>query len=119
MADSYSSSIQPYTDTMLALTKMYEQPHKLAVQCITEVTDGPDVRSGDAKAFRMFALQVCSLVGMLEQLGPRGHVELQCDSHVSRLLGKLPYDLIASFKIFIHPMRVAIPTLIEFAEWLE
>lgn len=119
MADSYSHSRQPYTDTMLALTKMYGQPHKLAVQRIAEVMDGPDVRSGDGKAFRLFALRVRSLVGMLEQLGMRGRVELQCGSHVSRLLGKLPHDLTAGFRRFIHPLRVTIPTLMDFAEWLE
>ncbi|KAJ8409959.1 hypothetical protein AAFF_G00210000 [Aldrovandia affinis] len=76
VADSYCNSRQPYTDTMLALTKMYGQPHKLAVQCITELMDGPDVCSGDVKAFHLFALCVRSLVGMLEQLGRRGHVKL-------------------------------------------
>ena len=119
MADSYSNSRQPYTDTMTALTKMYGQPHKLAVQRMEDLMDGPDVRAGDVKTFRMFALNVRSLVGMLEQLGVRGCVELQCGSHVAILLGKLPYDLTASFKRFIHPMRIAIPTLIDFAEWLE
>ncbi|KAJ8401528.1 hypothetical protein AAFF_G00378450 [Aldrovandia affinis] len=115
VADSYCNSRQPYTDTMLSLTKVYGQPHKLAVQSITELMDGPDVRSVDVKAFCLFALCVCSLVGMLEQLGRRGHVELQCGSHVC----KLPHDLTASFKRFIHPMRVAIPTFTDFADWLE
>ncbi|KAJ8387997.1 hypothetical protein AAFF_G00147880 [Aldrovandia affinis] len=104
---------------MLALTKMYGQPHKLAVQHIMELMDSPDVRSGDVKAFRLFALRVHSLVGMLKQEGRRGYVELQCGSHVSRLLGKLPHDLTVSFKIFIHPMRLAIPMLADFADWLE
>lgn len=58
-------------------------------------------------------------MGLLEQLGMRGCVELQCGSHVSRLLSKLPHDLISSFERFIHSMRVAIPTLVDFAEWLE
>lgn len=40
-------------------------------------------------------------------------MELQCGSHVSRLLGKLLRDLTASFKRFIHPMRVAIPPIID------
>lgn len=56
---------------------------------------------------------------MLEQLGSRGYMELQCGSHVSRLLGKLPLDLTASFKRFIHPMRAAILTLVDLAAWLE
>ncbi|XP_035502083.2 baculoviral IAP repeat-containing protein 7 isoform X1 [Scophthalmus maximus] len=119
VADSYRDSWQPYTDTMLALTKMYGQPHKLALQRIIELMDGPDIHSGDLKAFRLLALRVRSLVGMLEQLGMRGQVELHCGSNVSRLLGKLPHDLIASFKRFIHPMRVAISTLKDLAEWLE
>lgn len=119
VADSYCNSRQPYTDTMLALTKMYGQPHKLAVQRIAELMDGPNIRCGDVKSFRLFALNVRSLVGMLEQLGQRGQIELVCGSHVSRLLSKLPYDLNASFKRFIHPLRVAIPTLVDFADWLE
>ncbi|XP_076841847.1 uncharacterized protein LOC143485975 isoform X2 [Brachyhypopomus gauderio] len=119
VADSYCNSRQPYTDTMMALTKMYGQPHKLAVQRIAELMDSPNIRSGDVKSFRLFALNVRSLVGMLEQLGQRGQVELSCGSHVSRLLSKLPYDLNTSFKRYIHPLRVAIPTLVDFAEWLE
>ncbi|XP_035985614.1 uncharacterized protein LOC118559034 isoform X2 [Fundulus heteroclitus] len=119
VADSYCNSRHPYTDTMSALTKMYGQPHKLAVQRIAELMDGPNIRSGDVKSFRLFALNVRSLVGMLEQLGQRGQIELVCGSHVSRLLSKLPYELNASFKRFIHPLRVTIPTLIDFADWLE
>lgn len=119
VADSYSNSWQPYTDTMQALTKMYGQPHKLAVQRIAELMDSPNIRSGDVKSFRLFALNVRSLVGMLEQLGQSGQVELTCGSHVSRLLSKLPYDLNVSFKRFIHPLRLAIPTLVDFADWLE
>ena len=119
VADSYCNSWQPYTDTMQALTKMYGQPHKLAVQRIAELMDGPHIRSGDVKSFHLFARNVRSLVGMLEQLGQRGRVELSCGSHVSRLLSKLPHDLNASFKRFIHPLRVTIPTLIDFADWLE
>ncbi|KAK7926211.1 hypothetical protein WMY93_008521 [Mugilogobius chulae] len=119
VADSYCNSWQPYTDTMQALTKMYGQPHKLAVQRIAELMDGSNIRSGDVKGFRLFALNVRSLVGMLQQLGLRGQVELTCGSHVSRLLSKLPHDLNASFKRFIHPLRVAIPTLVDFADWLE
>ncbi|KAK7879615.1 hypothetical protein WMY93_033671, partial [Mugilogobius chulae] len=119
VADSYCNSWQPYTDTMQALTKMYGQPHKLAVQRIAELMDGPNIRSGDVKGFRLFALNVRSLVGMLQQLGLRGQVELTCGSHVSRLSSKLPHDLNASFKRFIHPLRVAIPTLVDFADWLE
>lgn len=100
---------------MRALNKMYGQ---LALQCIAELMDGPNIRSGDVKAFRMFGLQVCSLVSMLEQLGQKGNVELECGSHVSRLMSKLPHDLRSSFKRYTHPLHVTIPTL-DFADWLE
>lgn len=93
IADSYSHSQQPFTKTMAALDQQYGQPHQLALQCIAELMDGPTITSGDIKAFRLFALKVRSLVDMLEQLGRKGTFELQCGSHVSRLLGKLPHDL--------------------------
>lgn len=103
---------------MAALNQQYGQPHQLALQRIAEMMDGPSVASGDGKAFRMFALWVHSLVSMLEQLGRKGNVELECCSHVSRLLSKLPHDLRSSFRRFIHPHRVPIPTLLDFADWL-
>nr|XP_021334729.1 uncharacterized protein LOC101884915 [Danio rerio] len=119
VADSYCNSTHPYTDTMQALINMYGQPHKLVLQNIAEVMDGPNIRTGDVEAFKLFALRVRSLVSMLEQLGPEGNVELDCGSHVSRLQSKLPHELRTSFKRYIHPMRVAIPTLIDFSNWLE
>ncbi|XP_067233763.1 uncharacterized protein [Chanodichthys erythropterus] len=119
VADSYSNSRSPFTNTMRALNKMYGQPHQLALQRIAELMDGANIRSGDVKAFRMFGLQVRSLVSMLQQLGHKGSVELECGSHVSRLLSKLPHDLRSSFKRYTHPLQVAIPTLLDFADWLE
>ena len=119
VADSYTSSRYPYTDTMAALTRMYGQPHQLALQHIAELMDGPEIISGDVKAFHMFALRVRSLVSMLEQLGRKGSVELECGSHVARLLGKLPHELRSSFRRSIHPQRVPIPTLLDLADWLE
>lgn len=61
--------------------------------------DGPTIVSGDGKAFRMFALRVRSLVSMLEQLGRKGNVELECGSHVSRLLSKLPVPSVTTINI--------------------
>ncbi|KAL0151955.1 hypothetical protein M9458_052762 [Cirrhinus mrigala] len=119
IADSYCHSQQPYTRTMAALDQQYGQPHQLALQRIAELMDGPSIASGDQKSFRLFALKVRSLVGMLEQLGRKGTFELQCGSHVSRLLGKLPHDLRSGFRRFAHPHRVPIPTLLDLAEWLE
>ncbi len=93
IADSYSHSQNPFTRMMAALDQQYGQPHQLALQQIAELMDGPNISSGDIKAFRLFALKVRSLIGMLGQLGQKGTFELQCGSHVSRLLGKLPHDL--------------------------
>lgn len=109
VADSYSSSMFPFSDTMAALNKLYGQPHQLALQRIAELMDGTNITSGDIKVFRLFALRVRALVGMLEQLGRKGEVELECGSHVSRLLGKLPHDLRSSFRRYIHPLRIPIP----------
>ncbi|XP_065118880.2 uncharacterized protein [Paramisgurnus dabryanus] len=119
VSDSYSNSRFPFTNTMRALNKMYGQPHQLALQRIADLMDGPNIRSGDVKAFRLFGLHVRSLVSMLEQLGQNGMTELECGSHVSRLMSKLPHDLRSSFKRYIHPLGVTIPTLLDFAEWLE
>ncbi|RXN21410.1 hypothetical protein ROHU_023989 [Labeo rohita] len=69
VADSYSNSRFPFSNTMKALNRMYGQPHQLALQRIAELMDGANIRSGDVKAFRMFGLQVRSLVSMLQQLG--------------------------------------------------
>ena len=56
---------------------------------------------------------------MLDQLGPEGQAELQCGSHVSCLLSKLPHDLRAQFKMYVNPLCPPIPTLLDLAEWLE
>ncbi|KAL1279515.1 hypothetical protein QQF64_026188 [Cirrhinus molitorella] len=119
IAESYSSSRHPYTNTMDSLNQQYGQPHQLALQRIVELMDGPSISTGDIKTFRMYALRVRSLVGMLRQLGKPGFVELSCGSHVSRLLSKLPHDLRSSFRRFIYPLDVKIPTLLNFADWLE
>ncbi|KAM9802571.1 uncharacterized protein ACBT44_014811 isoform 3-T4 [Syngnathus typhle] len=119
VADSYSNSDYPFSDTMAALNQQYGQPHQLALQRIAELMDGPNIQSGDVKSFRLFALNIRSLVSMLEQLGLKGQVELDCGSHVTRLLGKLPHDLRTSFRRYIHPLRIPIPTLLDLADWLE
>lgn len=61
VADSYCNPSQSNTDTMLTLTKMYGQPHKLAVQQTAELMDGPNIRSSDVKSFCLFALNTRSL----------------------------------------------------------
>lgn len=72
IANSYSNSPVPFSDTMRALTEMYGQPQHLALKRITKLMDGPTIRSGDVRAFKSFVLQVCALVGMLHQLGEQG-----------------------------------------------
>ncbi|XP_077069937.1 uncharacterized protein LOC143722413 [Siphateles boraxobius] len=81
--------------------------------------DFDNIHSGDTQAFRKFALRVRALVGMLDQLDEKGAVELQCGSHVARLMSKLPHDLKANFKRYVHPLRNPIPNLLDFSHWLE
>lgn len=92
VADSYlnSDSATPYSDTMTALNEKFGQPHQIALKRISSVMDSPDVRRGDTAALEKFSLQVRSLAGMLETLGPEGEAELKCGSHVARLLSKFP-----------------------------
>nr|XP_055027021.1 uncharacterized protein LOC129416681 [Misgurnus anguillicaudatus] len=119
IADSYVNSRYPYTSTMRSLTALYGQPHQLALQRIAELMDGPTIKSGDIRSFRLFALKVRALVGMLDQLGAKGWTELKCGSHVSRLLAKLPHDLRANFRRFTNPIQIPIPTLLDLSDWLE
>lgn len=77
VADSYSHSRSPFSDTMQALTDMYGQAHQLALQRMTSLMDRPNIKSGDVKAFKGFALRVPALVGMLNQLGSPGWTELK------------------------------------------
>ncbi len=56
---------------------------------------------------------------MLHQLGGQGWTELRCESHVSRLLAKLPHDLRASFHRFVNPIHTPIPTLLDLTDWLD
>lgn len=80
----------PYTAAMHALQLQYGQPHQLAQSEIAAILNTPDVKSGDARTFQSFALRVHLLVSMLLSLeGPQG-MELNCCSHVDRLLSKLP-----------------------------
>lgn len=118
IADSYSNSLFPFSDTMGALTEMYGQPQQLALR-ISNLMDGPNIKSGDIRAFKSFALQVRALVGMLHQLGGQGWTELRCGSHISRLLAKLPHDLRANFQRYVNPIHTPIPTLLDLANWLE
>ncbi|KAL6469323.1 hypothetical protein MHYP_G00228470 [Metynnis hypsauchen] len=119
IADSYLHSSTPYTDTILALHERFGQPHQIALQRIAHIMDLPDVQDGHPSAFEKFSLQVQSLVGMLRTLGPEGSVELQCGSHVARLLNKLPPNRRADFRrhLLHHPKTAY--TLEGLAGWLK
>uniref|UniRef100_A0AAV2ME43 C1q domain-containing protein n=1 Tax=Knipowitschia caucasica TaxID=637954 RepID=A0AAV2ME43_KNICA len=102
IADAYLHSTTPFSDTMAALNDKLGQPHQLALRRIAAVMDSPDIRKGDVVAFEKFSLQIQSLVGMLKTLGPDGEVELQCGSHVARLLSKLPPEQRADFRRCVY-----------------
>ncbi|KAI2647359.1 DNA polymerase II large subunit [Labeo rohita] len=92
IADSYTNSRRPYSDTMASLAEQYGQPHQLAPHHIADLMEGSSIRSHDTTGFKKFALKVRALVGMLDQLG-------ESEVHA--------------------PLGVRIPTLLNFAEWLE
>lgn len=119
VAGAHIHSPTPFTDTMMALNEKFGQPHQLALKRIAMVMDSPDTRRGDVAAFDKFSLQIQSLVGMLKTFGPDGEVELQCGSHVARLLSKLPPEQRAEFRrcMFNHSGRNH--TLNDLAAWLK
>ncbi|XP_013856692.1 uncharacterized protein LOC106512669, partial [Austrofundulus limnaeus] len=119
IADSYSNSVSPYSDTMAALTAQYGQPHQLTLKRIAELMDGANVRDNDTASFRRFALKVRALVGMLDQLGQNGRIELTCGSHVTRLTSKLPHVLRTNFRRYALSQHIQVPTLYDFSDWLE
>ncbi|XP_055015378.1 uncharacterized protein LOC129410669 [Boleophthalmus pectinirostris] len=119
IADAYLHSPTPFTDTMNALNDKLGQPHQLALRRIAAVMDSPDIRRGDVVAFERFALQIQSLVGMLKTLGPDGAVELQCGSHVARLLSKLPSEQRAEFRRCMFNRSGQTYTLDDLATWLK
>ncbi|XP_077361589.1 uncharacterized protein LOC144006560 [Festucalex cinctus] len=119
IADAYLSSPTPFSDTMAALNDKFGQPHQIALRRISTVMDAPDVKRGDIAAFERFALVVQSLVGMLRTLGPEGEAELQCGSHVARLLSKLPPEQRAEFRRCMFYRGIQLHTLPDLAEWLK
>uniref|UniRef100_A0AAV2K5E6 Uncharacterized protein n=1 Tax=Knipowitschia caucasica TaxID=637954 RepID=A0AAV2K5E6_KNICA len=119
IADAYLHSTTPFSDTMAALNDKLGQPHQLALRRIAAVMDSPDIRRGDVVAFEKFSLQIQSLVGMLKILGPDGEVELQCGSHVARLLSKLPPEQRADFRRCMYNRSGQTYTLNDLAMWLK
>ncbi|KAJ8409871.1 hypothetical protein AAFF_G00209120 [Aldrovandia affinis] len=66
VADSYSNSRYPFSDTMEALIKIYGQPNQLVLQHIAELMDSPDIASGEVKAFRMYPASTLPHAGAAE-----------------------------------------------------
>ncbi|KAL7879941.1 hypothetical protein SRHO_G00021950 [Serrasalmus rhombeus] len=81
--------------------------------------DLPVVQDGHPSAFEKFSLQVQSLVGMLRTLGQEGSVELQCRSHVARLLNKLLPNRRADFRRHLLHHANTEYTLEGLAGWLK
>nr|XP_055076729.1 uncharacterized protein LOC129455971 [Misgurnus anguillicaudatus] len=119
IADSYLNSPTPYSDTMAALNQKFGQPHQMVLNKIASVMDSPDIRRGDQAAFEKFALQIQALVGMLKSLGPTGEIELQCGSHVARLLSKLPTEMRAEFRRSKLHLPGTTYTLSDLSDWLQ
>lgn len=69
IADSYTNSKIPYSDTMASLAEQYGQPHQLALRHNADLMEGYSICSHDTTGFKKFALKVRALVGMLDQLG--------------------------------------------------
>ncbi len=80
----------PYSAAMQALQLQYGQPHQLAQSEIAAILTAPEVKLNEARSFQSFALRVHLLVSMLLSLEGPGGMELNCCSHVDRLLSKLP-----------------------------
>lgn len=92
----------PYSAAMQALQLQYGQPHQLAQSEIAAILTAPEVKPNDGRSFQSFSLRVHLLVSMLLSLeGPRG-MELNCCSHVDRLLSKLPKYLRDGFIEFLQ-----------------
>nr|XP_055063032.1 uncharacterized protein LOC129446098 [Misgurnus anguillicaudatus] len=119
IADAYLNSPTPFSDTMVALNDKFGQPHQIALRRIAAVMDSPDIRRGDFAAFEKFALQIQSLVGMLKTIGHEGEVELQCGSHVARLLSKLPPEQRAEFRRCMYHQGTQTHTLTNLSDWLK
>ncbi|KAK7912857.1 hypothetical protein WMY93_013068 [Mugilogobius chulae] len=102
IAQSCRHHPEPYTAAMQALQLQYGQPHQLAQSEIAAILTSPDIKIGDSISFQSFSLKVHLLVSMLASLeGPQGY-ELNCCSHVDRLLSKLPKYLRESFIEFLY-----------------
>ncbi|KAK7886711.1 hypothetical protein WMY93_026332 [Mugilogobius chulae] len=125
IAKRYVHDPIPYTKAMQALQQRYGQPRQLVQSEINTILRAPTVRAGDAQGFEDFALSVSSLVGLLNTLEGAAKSELECGSHVDRLLSKLPPSYQDSFAEYcltrgiLQSNSADTYTLPDFAQWLE
>lgn len=115
----------PYSASMQALQLQYGQPYQLAQSGIATILTSPDVKPNDSHSFQSFALRVYLLVSMLLSLEGFKGVELNCCSHVDRLLSKLPKYLRDGFIEFLqkqgkhNSISLNPYNLQDFAGWLQ
>ncbi|CAL9684636.1 unnamed protein product [Knipowitschia caucasica] len=125
IAKRYVHDPMPYTKAMQALQQRYGQPRQLVQSELNGILRAPTVRAGDAQGFEDFALSVSSLVGLLTSLDGAAKSELECGSHVDRLLSKLPHSYQDSFAEYCLSQGILQTdsantyTLPDFAKWLE
>ncbi|XP_067654470.1 uncharacterized protein [Haliotis asinina] len=125
LAEAYIYAPQPYSEAFEALKNKYGQPRQLVQGELGAISSMPFVTFGDNEAFENFALAVHSLVGMLKSLDGESCAELQCGSHVDKLLSKLPVSLRDSF--IEHCIKTGVIgehssqtyTLSQFSYWLQ
>lgn len=125
LAKRYVHDTMPFTKAMQALQQRYGQPRQLVQGEINNILRAPTVKAGDAQGFEDFALSVSSLVGLLNSMEGAAKSELECGSHVDRLLSKLPFSYQDSFaeyclaKGILRSDSANTYTLPDFAQWLE
>ncbi|KAL3976382.1 hypothetical protein ACER0C_022268 [Sarotherodon galilaeus] len=102
LAISFSYAPDPYTQAIKALDERYGQPRQLALKELRNILELPPIRAGDGRTLDNFALRVQALVGLLSTIGDQGRTELNCGSHVDRLLEKLPAEHSSRFKRHIY-----------------
>lgn len=119
MVLAYSGSKTPYTSALKALDGRYGRPWDHIMNTLRTLEKQPPVK--DDRALDDFAVEVQSLVGMLEAQGEAGRTEIRCGSNVERLLQRIPSHRRERFRrqqAYLHHGTDHVPTLAEFAEFL-
>lgn len=125
VARRYIHDRTPYTSAMRALEQRYGQPRQLVQSELSAILNCSPIKAGDPQAFEDFSLAVSSLVGLLSTMDNVAASELQCGSHVDRLLTKLPPSYRDSFieycitRGIIRTGSSCTYNMYDFSEWLE